>query len=77
MKVNVEFVGAVRRPWPEQQREVEVGDGSTVGDLLGELGYERKEQRYLTTLLEDQRVKPSRELSDGDHLVVMLVIGGG
>ena len=77
MRVNVEFVGAVRRPWSEQQRDLEVEAGSTVGDLLGQLGFERRERRFLTTVLGDRRVKPSQALADGDRLVVMLVIGGG
>lgn len=77
MQVNVEFVGAIRRPWAEQQRTLELTEGTRIGDLLGELGYERRERRYVTTVLNDDRVKHDRELTDGDHLVVMTVIGGG
>ena len=77
MLVNVEFVGAIRRPWSEQQRTLDLAEGTRVGDLLGELGYERRERRYVTTVVNDERVKHDRALADGDHLVVMTVIGGG
>lgn len=77
IRVELEFVGAIRRPWPEQKRSLEVPAGSTIGGLLADLGYAEHEVRYLVMHVNGTKTKRAATLNDGDHLTVMLIIGGG
>lgn len=76
-QVSVEFVGPVRRPWREQRRDVEIGDGTTVASLVEQLGYSDADRRHLTVLVNSEKVPSSTILSDGDTIVVTMIVGGG
>lgn len=77
IRVEVEFVGAIRRPWPEQKRRLEAPTGTTVGQLLASLGYEEHELRYLVIQINGAKSKKASVLRQDDRLMVMLIIGGG
>lgn len=76
-QVSVEFVGPVRRPWREQKRDLEIEDGTNVAALVERLGYSESDGRHLTVLVNTVKVKSSTVLSDGDEVVVTMIVGGG
>jgi len=77
MKVKANFFGPIRRPWPEQSREVEVQDGSDVKALLESLGYRPEDMRRVAIVIKGKKVKLSHPLKDGDDVRFVLLAGGG
>ena len=77
MKVKASFFGPIRRPWPEQSREVEVENGSDVQTLLESLGYQSEDLRRVAVVIGGKKVKLSQKLSDGDEVRFVLLAGGG
>lgn len=77
MKVKTSFFGPIRRPWPEQSREIEVNSGSTILELLKELGYSENDMRRVATVVNGKRKPMNEQLSDGDDLRLVLLAGGG
>jgi sulfur carrier protein ThiS len=77
LTVTVEFLGPIRRPWPEQQRTVTLTRGQTVAALLQQLGYRPDELRYVNVSINHERQMPQAVLHEGDHVVCMLMVGGG
>ncbi len=77
LRVSIEFVGPVRRPWRVQRRDVDVEDGTTVAGLVEQLGYSAADSRHLTVLVNSEKVRASNALSEGDTVVVTMIVGGG
>ena len=77
IEVEVELVGAVRRPWPEQSRKIQLPAGSTAADLLTALGYDTNESKYLVIHVNGTKSRRADVLAAGDHVTLMLIIGGG
>lgn len=77
MKVKASFFGPIKRPWPEQSREVEIDDGTDVQALLESLGYQAEDLRRVAIVIKGKKVKLSQELKDGDDVRFVLLAGGG
>ena len=77
MQVQVEFVGPVRRPWPQRRGDAPIEVGATVASLLAQLGFAPAEARFLSVLVNGARVAATTPLAAGDHVVVALMVGGG
>jgi len=77
MTIEVEFVGPLRRPWPERQRTVELAEGTLLGELLGAWGYREEEARHLSCSVNGVAARLRTPLADGDRLSVALLLGGG
>jgi sulfur carrier protein ThiS len=77
MKVKANFFGPIRRPWPEQSREVDVHDGTDVKALLESLGYRPEDMRRVAIVIKGKKVKLSHLLQDGDDIRFVLLAGGG
>lgn len=77
MRVKANFFGPIRRPWPEQSREVEVQNGSDVKALLESLGYRPEDMRRVAIVIKGKKVKLSQPLQDGDDVRFVLLAGGG
>jgi molybdopterin converting factor small subunit len=77
MKVKASFFGPIRRPWPEQSREVEVEDGTDVQALLESLGYQVEDLRRVAVVIRGKKVRLSHKLEDGDEVRFVLLAGGG
>ncbi len=77
MKIAVEFIGPMRRPWPERSGPVELGDGALLADLLHALGYSDEEARHLTCSVNGVAARPRVALQEGDKVSVTLLLGGG
>jgi len=76
-KIKASFFGPIRRPWPEQSRELEIQAGSTILNLLEELGYSEDDMRRVATVVNGKRRPLKDELIDGDDLRLVLLAGGG
>ena len=76
-KVEVQFLGPIRRPWPERSRTVEIEGGTSVHDFLLEVGFAEKELKRIVIIYNGKRSKTSAVLNDGDSLAVGLPVGGG
>jgi len=77
MKIKVSFFGPIRRPWNESSRELDLPDETTIGDLLGSLGYSRDDMRRVAVVLGGKRRRLDHVLNDGDDLRLVLLAGGG
>lgn len=77
MKVKASFFGPIRRPWPEQSRELRVPEDTCVLALLESLGYRAEDLRRVAVVIRGKQVKPSQKLCDGDKVRFVLLAGGG
>jgi sulfur carrier protein ThiS len=77
MKVKASFFGPIRRPWPEQSRELGVPEETDVRALLESLGYRAEDLRRVAVVIRGKKVKLSRKLSDGEEVRFVLLAGGG
>ncbi len=78
MRIKTSFFGPIRRPWPEESKEIEIKEGTKVQGLLLSLGFEESELRRLAVVLNGRKVSMSKELLLGDDdLRVVLLAGGG
>ena len=77
MKLEIEFMGPIRRPWPEQMREIEVPDGTKVKGLLSALGFSETEASSINVLRDGLRLRAFNLLIDGERLVLMVPAGVG
>jgi hypothetical protein len=77
MKINIELSGALKRKLKENKFEFEAREGQTIKQIILELGYKEEEMRYLIPVLNSKRVDMVSTVKEGDHLKVLLPIGGG
>jgi len=77
MQVHVHLHGILRDHLPPQAKgraTVSLDDGATVGDLLAQLGIQR---RVIVSLNGDHEPEETYVLQDGDEVAIYTVIGGG
>ena len=78
MRIKTSFFGPIRRPWPEESREIEIKEGTKIQGLLLSLGFEESELRRLAVVVNGRKVSMNKELqADDDDLRVVLLAGGG
>jgi sulfur carrier protein ThiS len=77
VKVNASFYGPIKRPWPEQSREVEVPDGADIRALLESLGYAPEDMRRVAVVIGGKKVRLNARLQPGDEVKLVLLAGGG
>jgi hypothetical protein len=77
MKIDVEFIGPMKRPWPDRARSVEVADGAQLAEVLRSFGYRDDEARHLSCSVNGVAARPKTPLHDGDRLAITLLLGGG
>lgn len=77
MKIDVVFVGPLRRPWPERARTLEVADGVLLSELLRSWGYSDEEASRLSCAVNGEAARLQTPLEEGDRVSVMLLLGGG
>jgi thiamine biosynthesis protein ThiS len=77
LQVSVHLHGILRDHLPSEakgQATFSLDDGTTVGDLLAQLGIKR---RVIVALNQDQEPDDTYILQDGDKVSIYTVIGGG
>ena len=77
MKIRIELLGILAERLPKESKGkgvVELGEESTVKDLLEKLGIKRK----VTFALNDEHdLDEKHQLKDGDEVLVFTSVGGG
>ena len=77
MKIRIELLGILAERLPKESKGkglVELGEDSTVKDLLEKLGIKRK----VTFALNDEHdLDEKQQLKDGDEVLVFTSVGGG
>jgi thiamine biosynthesis protein ThiS len=77
LQVSVHLHGILRDHLPSEakgQATFSLDDGTTVGDLLAQLGIKR---RVIVALNQDQEPDNTYVLQDGDKVSIYTIIGGG
>ncbi len=77
MVVRIHFHGAIDRRGIEQDHELLVEPGTTVGQVLARLGYSASQARFIVPMVAGQRVHAQHALSDRDQLDLLAPAGGG
>jgi sulfur carrier protein ThiS len=77
IKIKTSFFGPLRRPWPEQSRELEIEDGLDVGGLMTSLGYSPEDSKRVAVVINGNRSLPATRLKAGDDVRFVLLAGGG
>jgi sulfur carrier protein ThiS len=77
MRIKASFFGPIRRPWPEQAREVEVEEGTVIQAFLESLGYQADDMRRVAVVVNGKRKTIDASLKEGDDLRFVLLAGGG
>ena len=77
MKIRIELLGILAERLPKESKGkgvVELGEESTVNDLLEKLSIKRK----VTFALNDEHDLDEKEqLKDGDEVLIFTSVGGG
>jgi len=77
VKIRLSYTGYLKFDRAKSGSQIEVEEGSTVGDVLAGFHVPQEQQRFLTLFANDERVQPTHTLEDGDELMVIIQIGGG
>ena len=77
MRVGVRLHGILRDQLPSEAKgraTIELENGTTVGDLLNEVGIDR---RVVVAVNDEEQKDKTHVLQDGDQVAIYTVIGGG
>jgi len=77
MKIRVEFVGAINSGPYNKEHEFNLKEMLTVKGFLETLHFDRSHINYIQVLRNGKRCPHSEQLSNGDRLELMLMVGGG
>ena len=77
MKIKVSFFGPIKRPFPESTKELDTPQGTTIAQLLLELGYTEEEVKRVACVVNGRRRSPSTQLFANDDVRFVLFAGGG
>jgi len=77
MNITVEFVGTIDTGPYKQEESFSPEEGASVGDFLKKLHFQPSHLKYIQVVRNGKRASHNSELKDGDHLELMLMVGGG
>ncbi|MBW1806554.1 MAG: MoaD/ThiS family protein [Deltaproteobacteria bacterium] len=77
MKIKASFFGPIKRPWPEQTREVEIVEKTTIRVLLESFGYKVEDMRRVAVVINGKKQAWDTVLRENDDLRFVLMAGGG
>ncbi len=77
MRVTVEFAATLKVEGVESGGTVDLEEGATVQTLLDRLGLEPHHHPYVVPLVNRSKVRFGHVLGDGDHVYLLLPVGGG
>lgn len=77
MIVEVKIVGGLLRPGGQGQLKLELEPGTTVGQMLGVLGYPEGQARFILAAVNNDLQEHDHPLNPGDQVTLALLVGGG
>ena len=77
MNITVEFVGTIDTGPYQTKASFTPAKGTTVGDFLRGLHFQPAHVKFIQVVRNGKRTSHQTELHDGDHLELMLMVGGG
>lgn len=77
MTVTVEFTAVMNVPNISSGAQVELPPQATIHDLLKTIGIDARHMRFVVAVVNGKHVRANQRLSDGDHVLLSLPIGGG
>lgn len=75
MKITVKLIGPLMYEAGFSEKEIEIGDGSTVESLLEAIGFVRPRPKVITC--NGRAVVPNEILAEGDRVAVSPIYSGG
>jgi sulfur carrier protein ThiS len=75
MKITVKLIGPLMYEAGFSEKEIEIGDGSTVEALLEAVGLARPRPKVITC--NGRAVVPNEILAEGDRVAVSPIYSGG
>lgn len=77
MKIKVEFVGAIDTGSHAQIETFNVKKGETIESFLSSLHFHQSHIKFIQVVKNGKKASHYDELSTGDSLELMLMVGGG
>lgn len=80
ISITIELMAAVRNPFPNQKRKNKLNElpkDLTIGELLLQVGFLKKELEHLIPIINGSRVPMDHQLEDGDYIWITFPLGGG
>jgi molybdopterin converting factor small subunit len=76
-QIRVQVLGALTKPFGQDDFVYEVDEDLSLEDLLLRLGYERSHLRFIVAAVNGSREKLSYRLRDADVVTLVLPTSGG
>lgn len=77
MKIRVEFVGAINSGPYQKEQDFTLKEMLTVKGFLETLHFDKGHINYIQVIRNGKRCPHTEQLSNGDRLELMLMVGGG
>jgi len=78
-KINIKlsYTGVIDIKNVSSNSFIQLNMGTTIGDALSILGIRKEHKKYIISMVNDEKQKPSYILRNNDDLSLFLPIGGG
>jgi hypothetical protein len=78
MRIFLEMLGAMKKPFGQGPVDIDVDEDATVRDLMTDkLSYRPEHVERLSYFVNGERIDPDVRLKEGCRLRVLMIIGGG
>jgi molybdopterin converting factor small subunit len=77
MSVHVKVLGALNKPFGQDDFDFQVAEGASLEDLLLKLGYHPSHLRFMLLAVNGQQETLGCRLRDGDQVLLTLPTSGG
>ena len=75
--VRVKVLGALEKPLGVDDFSLDLGDESSLEDLLLKAGYHPEHLRFILPTVNGVQQRLSHRLSSGDQVALVMPVGGG
>ncbi len=75
--IHIKTTGTIKKPLGKSDFDHEVPEDTTIEQLLPQLGYAPTHVRFIIAAVNGTQRNLNFKLSDGDELVLGVVVGGG
>jgi sulfur carrier protein ThiS len=75
--VHIKILGALIKPEGKSELSCEIGDNTTILEILKSLNYDNSHIKYISATVNEVVKKHNYVLKDNDSITLFTVIGGG